>query len=228
MTNIDSNEHDSLAINGLWEFELIKVSSGLDIDLLDDVGCLGHIKFQSVSDSDDLGWNVVVDHYVFDHLVIFLISKDEHGTKWVSEGTLWTSHHVGQNLLLDLNWITLVLKLDESWIFNVDHETGAGLFESLEDGISSVVVASTFTLWVLIEHNPVVVSEVDSLVNALLSQGVFTAVDHLSSVENLWSSKDGVLDTDWDLVNLEAPFLEGILTNQDLAHIFNLLHLVLW
>lgn len=54
MTDINTDEHCSLGIQGLRELQVVKIATNLAVDLPQNVSCLRQVKLHGIPDSDHL------------------------------------------------------------------------------------------------------------------------------------------------------------------------------
>ena len=146
MANINSNKHGLHVLHYLRELQIEKVSSYLAIDLSQDIAGFGSIERESILGCNHLRWNLVLLEELLVHLVVVCIVKDNNNHHWMSEDTLWASHHVVEDLLFDFLSVSLIFSLNEKWLLNLNFELIAGLDKGIKNLISIVVLASSASI----------------------------------------------------------------------------------
>ena len=141
VTDIDSNEHGPHLLHGLWEFQVEEVTSNLAVDLSEDVGGFGGVEAVGISDGDHLRWDLVLLEEFLVHLVLIFLAKHNDDHLGVSEHTTFAWHHVVEELLFDLESVSLIFSLDKGWLFNLDLELSTSLDEGIVDLVRCIVEA---------------------------------------------------------------------------------------
>ncbi len=157
MAHIDTDQHCPLRVKRLWELKVVQVAARFRVDLSEDVGSFGQIKLKAVASSDDLGWYPVLQHYLFEGLVIILALEHTDDHRWMTE--LFVAHHVLPQLLIKLFLVVLFGKLDPMRLFNSELKLLRCFLEVFVNVVSDLVGAVV----VLIDHDPLLVQQVDWL-----------------------------------------------------------------
>lgn len=92
MTHINANQHSPLTIQSFRELQVIKITTGLAVDLPQDIRSLRQIKLEAVPCRDDLAWHPILLHHFFKLLVGSFTLKDADNDSGVTD--LSTSEHV--------------------------------------------------------------------------------------------------------------------------------------
>ena len=122
MAHIDSNQHGLHVSHGIWHLHVVKVATNLTIDLPQDIRSLRHVEGSSVAAGNDLRGNLIHGTNFLDHFVVRLSVDDDDCNQRMLEAGLTILHHVVEQLLLHLCSIILSVKLDHSWILNINFE----------------------------------------------------------------------------------------------------------
>jgi len=168
VADINTDQHGSLGIEGLGELEVEEISSDLGVDLSQDIGGLGGVEGESVSHGDDLGRHSVVSEDFLVHLVVRLVAEDGDDHDWVSEDSILVAHHELAEVVFEVLTVVFVTHLDPVGLFDSDLKLFAGVNECVIDLVGSSEVGSSL-LGVLVDQDPVALSEVDSLLDGELS-----------------------------------------------------------
>ena len=224
MADIDSNQHGAHLGHLLRELHGEEVATDLTVHLLQDVGSLRQVERVPVAGGDDLGWDAVVSKHLFEHLVVVLASENGQAKSWMSEVSLVLHHELLKSEAKFL-FVLLVLELDPVGLFDLDLELSRCLDQIVVDLVSDGEVVPPLTL--LVDHDPLVVLEVDGILDGQLPQNVLVAVDDLVVLEDLRSTEDVRLHLDGHLLDAEVPVLDRLLVEEDVAHLLDLIHLLL-
>ena len=73
-------------------------------------------------------------------------------------------------------------------LLNTNRQSRTGLTERLEDFVSDLKVAAATSLCLLVYHHPVILGQVNSLLDGQLSQLLFINMNNLIATENLCRS----------------------------------------
>ena len=224
MANVDSDEHRAHLGHQLRELHGEEVATDLAVHLLQDVGCLRQVERVTVASGDDLRWHAVVSKHLLVHLVVVLASEHSQAKSGMFEVFL-VFHHVLPESEAQFFFVLLVLHLDPVRLFNLDLELTRCLDEVVVDLVSDGEVVPPLTL--LVDHDPLVVLEMDCLLNGKLPENVLVTVNDLIVREDLRSAKNVGLHLDGNLLDAEVPVLDRFLVEELLAHLLDLVHLVL-
>ena len=95
------------------------------------------------------------------------------------------------DFLLHTGHVSLVIKLDPVGLFNSDAQLYASLSERIVDIVRSIVIAAAVAsslLGALVDHDPLIFQQVDSLLDGKFTKHIFINVDHLVLLEDLRGS----------------------------------------
>ena len=101
----------------------------------------------------------------------------------MAEHTIRSIHHVSKELVLHLRVVRLALQLDPVGLLDADLQLSVCLAEVLVDVVGAFEVGSLtriLVLRVLVDHDPVLVRQIDGLLNRQLLQRLLIALDHLA------------------------------------------------
>lgn len=115
MTNIDTNKHSALRVESLRKLEVVQISSCLRVYLTKDVRRFRQVKLGAITSSYDLRWHAILEHDLFESLVIIFTLQDANYHRWVTE--LLLSHHVLTQFIIKLLAVVFLRKLDPMWLF---------------------------------------------------------------------------------------------------------------
>lgn len=73
MAHINADQHGAFIGHRLWEDQFVQVTTCLTVDLLQHVGCFGHVEAVGVSYNYDLRWDFVEVDSVLDSIIDTLI-----------------------------------------------------------------------------------------------------------------------------------------------------------
>ena len=85
------------------------------------------------------------------------------------------------------------------------------------------------TLWVLVDHNPLLKAQMHCFLDREALQSLLVALDNLIVEQqvHLRGSHDKAFELDRDLLDLETPVLHGILLGESVDHLLDLSNLLL-
>lgn len=128
--------------------------------------------------------------------------------------------------------VSLVFELNPVGLLNSNAELNAGLSQRFIDIVGSVVVAAsiaTLLLGALVAHDPLLVKEINTLLDGQSSQNILINVNHLIFFENLRRGKDSLVsEVDWVALNSDVPVFEHLLLHEKAHTVVDLSHLLLW
>ena len=166
--------------------------------------------------------------YLLDHRVGIVFIVDNHYDLWVAEVCIWALHHVIKELSLKLSGITFPLKLYVGRILNLDMQHTARVFEGLYDLVSDITVAPATMPSLLEDDHPILICQVNCLLDRQSSQDLLIDMDNLVILENLGRAEHCGLDLGRCRLKLDAPFRHRSLLGQAVEHLLDTLHAVSW
>lgn len=116
MTHINADQHGPLAVQSFRELQVIKITTGLAVDLPQDVRSLREIKLEAVLCRDDLAWHPILLHHFFKLLVGSFSLEDADNYSRVTN--LSARKHVLAKLLIKLFSVGLLRQLNPVGFFN--------------------------------------------------------------------------------------------------------------
>ena len=204
-----------------------QVALDLRVNLAQDVRGLAQIELESIADSDDLRGDPELCEQLLVHLVVVLLAEDHDGNLGVAEDSIWPVHHVAQQLVLHLSVIVLALELDPVRLTDADLELLARLLEVIVNAVGDVEVrplAAVGPLRMLVDHDPLLGVQIDSLLDGQSLQLLLAALDQLPGLQDLdlGRAEAEAVERDSILLNLDAPVLHRSLVGQGLHHLLDL------
>ena len=140
MTDINSNQHGSLLFKGLWELELEQIAANLAVDLTQNVGRFGQVKRPAVPHRDHLRRHLIRLEDFFEHRVVGLEAEHSDADHWVSEDTSLRINHILSELVLQLVFVVLVVKLDPVGLLDIKLKLLASIAHRFVDVVSDLVI----------------------------------------------------------------------------------------
>lgn len=134
------------------------------------------------------------------------------------------------DFLLHTGHVSLVIKLNPVGLFNSDTQLYASLSERIVDIVRSIVVTAAVAsslLWALVDHDPLIFQQVDSLLDGKFTKHIFINVDHLVLLEDLRSSEDSLTaELNWVARKGDIPVFQDLLLHQEVHTVVDLSHLL--
>lgn len=228
MANIYTDEHCLHTVHLLWQFQVEQVAAHLAVNLLQHVRCLREIEFSSISGGHDLGRNLVQLVKLLVLLVQALVTEDQDDHFWEAELPR-TCHVELQFFLHGLN-VCLVVKLDPMRFSNTEVELTRAFHKAFVNVVRSVVIATAVrvSFWSHVGHNPLLMPQIDRLLNWEAPHDILIDVDHLVLLENLGFWQDRLISQiDWIAVDGEVPIAEDLLVHEKADEAVDVAHLLL-
>ena len=231
MAHVDTDQHRPLGVENLGELQVEEVALDLRVNLAQDVGGLAQIELESVADSDDLRGDFELGEQLLVHLVVVLLAEHNDSDLGVAEHAIRPVHHVAQELVLHLIVIVLALELYPVRLLDADFELLARLQEVVVDAVGDIEVgplALVGPFRVLVDHDPLLLVQVDGLLDRQSLQLLLAALDQLPRLQNLdlRRTQAEAIERDRILLNLNTPVLHRSLIREGLHHLLDLSELV--
>ena len=232
MADINANEHSPHLLHHLGELQVEEVTFDLGVDLAEDVASLAHVEGASVASGHDLGRDLELLEQFLVHAVVVFVAEDYEDDLGVAEDTVRPSHHVLKQLVLDLAVVVLLLQLDEVGLLHLDLQHATGLAERVVDVVGDIEVGALSwarLLRVLVDHDPLILQQVDCLLNRKPLQCLLATLNDLAISEQLHlrGAEDEAVEGDGNLLDLQAPVFHGILLGEQVYHLLDLPNLLL-
>ena len=227
VAHIDADEHGSHGVERFRELQVEEISLDLRVDLAQDIRSLAQVELESIADSDHLGWDPELGEQLLVHPVVALLAEHDADDLGVAEDAIGSVHHVAEQLALHLIVVVLGLELDPVRLLDSHLQLPAGLLEVVEDCVGDLEVgplATIGSLWVLVDHDPLLVLQVNSLLDGQSLERLLIALDDLARLQelDLRSTEAEAVERDGILLNLNTPVLHRSLVGQGLHHLLDL------
>ena len=232
VADIDSNQHCTMTVHRFRELQVEQVTLDLGVNLSENVAGLAHVKLVAVARGDHLRGDLKLVEELLVHAVVVLVSKDYNHNLRMTEVSCRTCHHVLEKFLLDLSVIVLRIDFNESGLFNLDLEHTTGLLERVEDVVRDLEVRALSWVWIarlLIDHHPLLMTQVYSLLNWSTLEGLLVALNNLVVEQkvHLRSTEHKTFQLDRNLFDLKTPVLHSVLLGKRVDHLLDLINLLL-
>ena len=123
----------------------------------------------------------------------------------MAEAGVRPSHHVVDEGFLKLSSVIFSVELNKDGLLDPYLEHSACIFEGLVDLVRDLKVASTTTLGLLVDDDPVFSGQVYGLLDGKPSEHLLVDMDDLVLAENLCRTKHCAFDLCWNSIELNAP-----------------------
>ena len=154
-----------------------QVALYLRVDLSEDVGCFAHVEGAPDASCDHLGGDLEFVEELLVLGVVLLHPQNHDHDLGMPKDCLGSSHHVVHKLSFSLDYVPLIVKLDKVRLTHSDLQLIACLSEGVVDLVSDIVVGASGIM--LVHHNPLLVTQVDGLLDRHSFERLLVAHHHL-------------------------------------------------
>ena len=150
--------------------------------MLENIGSLREVKFVSIEGGHYLRGDLIQLVELLVLVIEALIAKNHKEHFWES---VLSCSDIVLNFFLHAIQIGLVLKFDPIWLLDSDAKLDTGLSERLKDVVCGVIVVATFPFGALIDHDPLISEQIDTLLDRQFAKYTLIDVNDLILLENL-------------------------------------------